>query len=460
MLYNERQTIAFQVRSLDSICIELVNPELSTMSESNMTFRKWAVRGALLIGVVALSLALITFLAVQTQQWMLRGRAEGLMADMHQIRLYQSTWADAQRLMHRWGAWSHYEGSCTAESCKYEIEMDNCPRHAWLVWLFRHDRLNLYQWFGGRDSAVRASFTVHDGTIWRHSTSMGVSIPRRRMHRYTDVNTILNFDDFDWTLSIGAVSYQRLHRTLGEFGVFMGDSADELAQHPYYKVGRPGGCMMLCQIVVAYYSTHTPSAEIERLTSYNFSCFTRFNPCMHIEDLLPVAREWHLYDSEYESGPTVPVPKERPLSEYPVPKPPPCSNVPVWAMARDARYVLAVEALSEKIVKVHEDYGDYQREVAKVRIVSSLKEPAPWLPGAMVNTDHYFWSKDVSPSREDEQLVPGRRYIVFAIGNDDRTHLVTKDSSLNFERCGVREDTPETRRELEEGFAQNDTLRP
>jgi hypothetical protein len=32
---------------------------------------------------------------------------------MHQIRLYQSTWADALRLMHRWGSWGHYDGTCT-----------------------------------------------------------------------------------------------------------------------------------------------------------------------------------------------------------------------------------------------------------------------------------------------------------------------------------------------------------
>jgi hypothetical protein len=432
-----------------------------------MTFRKWAVRIVLFAGGVVLSLVLIAFLAVQTQQRILRWHAERLLADMHQIRLYQSTWADAQQLMHRWGTWGHYDGSCTAASCKYEIEMDSIdrynpriPRHAWVDWLLSHDRLNLYQWFGGRASGVRASFTVHDGTMWRQSTAMGVSVPRRRMRRVTGVDTILNFDDFDWTLSVGAVSYQRLHRTLGEFGVFMGDSEDELAQHPYYKVGRPGGCMMLCQMLVAYYSTHTPPAEIERLTSYNFSCFTRFNPCMHIEDLLPAAREWHLYDSEYESGPTVPVPKERPLTEYSMPKPPPCSNIPVWAMARDARYVLAVEALSTKIVKVHQDYGDFHQEVAKVRVVSSLKEPPPWLPGAIVSTDHTFWANDASPSSEDDHLVPGKRYIVFAIGNDERDRLVTKDSPLRFERCGVQEDTPEVRRDLEKGFAQNDTLNP
>jgi hypothetical protein len=372
---------------------------------------------------------------------------------MHQIRLYQSTWADAQRLMRQWGEWGYYDGSCTAESCKYEIEMDSIvrynarvPRHAWLDWLLMHDRLNLYSWFGGRGSAVRASFTVHDGTIWRESTAIGVTVPRRRI-RTGDYN------DFDVSLSVGSVSYQRLHRTLENWMPFIRDSEDELAQHPYYKVGRPGGCEINCQIGIAYYSTQSPPSEIMRLTSYDFSCFTRFNPCAHIEDLLPAAREWHLYDDAYESSPTVS--KPRPL-------PPPCSNIPVWAQARDARYVLAVEALSTEIVNGHEKYGgDYHREVTQVRVVSSLKEPAPWLPGAIVSADLLYWlDHQLSLWNEDEHLVPGRRYIVFPIGNDSRDRLVTKDSPLRFERCGVQEDTPEIRRELEKGFAQNDTLRP
>ena len=426
-----------------------------------MTFRKWAERFVLFAGGVVLALVLVAFLAVQIQQRTLRWHAERLMADMHQIRLYQSTWADAQRLMHRWGAWGHYDGSCTAANCKYEIELANIAsyyRHVpptWLVWLLRHDRFNLYQWFGGRGSRVMASFTVHDGTIWRESTAMGVSVPRRRMKRVTNADTILTFDDFDWTLSVGAGSYQRLHRTLENPFLYMG-GAESLAGHPYYKVGRPSGCKILCQIVVAYYSSHTPPAEIEHLTSYDFPCFTRFNPCMHIADLLPAAKEWHLYDSEYESGPTVPVPKERPLSEFYMPKPIPCSDIPVWAMARDARYVMAVEALSEKIV----EQGDYHRELAQVRVVSSLKERAPWLPGAIVSTDHFYWSKAATPSSENQHMVPGRRYIVFAIGNDDRRQMVTKDSPLSFERCGLHEDTPEVRHELEKGFAQNDALRP
>jgi hypothetical protein len=176
--------------------------------------------------------------------------------------------------------------------------------------------------------------------------------------------------------------------------------------------------------------------------------------------LLPAAEEWHLYDSEYESGPTVAVPKERPLSELAIPKPPPCSSIPVWAQARDAGYVLAVEALSTKIVEVHEDYGDYRREVAKVRVLDSLKETAPWLSGTIVNTNDVYWERNALQSSEAERLVPGRRYIVFANLDDSKLHLVNKDTPISFDPCGVREDTPETRRELEKGFAQNDTLKP
>src|ERR1700735_1746931 len=94
-----------------------------------MTIRSWAVRIVLFAGGLFLSLVLVAFLRVQIQLKISRGRAERLSADMHQIRLYQSTWADAQRLMHRWGAWGYYDGSCTAASCKYEIELDSVVRY-------------------------------------------------------------------------------------------------------------------------------------------------------------------------------------------------------------------------------------------------------------------------------------------------------------------------------------------
>jgi hypothetical protein len=119
---------------------------------------------------------------------------------------------------------------------------------------------------------------------------------------------------------------------------------------------------------------------------------------------------------------------------------------------------LAVEVLSTKIVKNHEESDEYHREIAKVRVVSSLKDTAPWLPGEIVSAQSIYLFEELSVFK-DEHLVPGRRYIVFA-ANYDMTRLVTKDLPLIFERCGLQEDTPEIRHELEKGFAQNDTLRP
>ena len=425
-----------------------------------MTVRKWAVRVVLFAGGVFLSLVLLTILVVQIQQRMLRWRAERLSADMQHIRLYQSTWADAQRLMRRWGSWGHYDGSCTPASCKYEIRIVSlgfynpyAPPRPWIVSLLQHDRLNVYERLGGRGSGVFASFTVYDGTIWRTGTGIGVSVPTRRIRKQ---------NEFEWTLFLSAGSYQRLHATLKDWGLYMHGPTPELGKHPYYKVGRPSGCIVLCQEGVVYYSTHTPPAEIERLTSYNFSCFTSFRPCAHIEDLLPESKEWHLY-SKYESSPTVSIPATQHESGPFVPSTSSAlqCNVPVWALARDTRYVLSIEVLSTAIEKHRDEFNQNDdRELAKVRVLSSLKEPAPWLPGAIANAYPFRGDAFDSPRWEAEHLVPGRRFIVFPIGNDRRDQRVTKDSPITLEWCGVQNDTPEVRRELEKGFAQNDALNP
>ncbi len=414
-----------------------------------MTLQRWAIRLVCSAGGIVLLLTTLAFVAVQIQQWVLRLHAERLLADMHKIRLHQSTWADAQRLMHRWGAWGHYDGGCTAASCKYEIEMDSSafynpriPRHAWLNWLFMHDRLNVYSWLGGHGSAVRASFTVHDGKIWREGSALGLVVSRREMKKD---------NDFDRTLSMGAESYQRLQSTLAAPSPFLG-GADGLVGHPYYKVWRPSGCMINCQSGVVYFSARTPPAEIERLTSYNLSCITRFNPCARLEDLLPAAKEWQLYPDHELSEDELRL-REKKDEER---QEEPCS-VPVWALARDARYVLAVEALSTKTEKIEQEQNQFQ-EASQVRVVASLKEPVPWHRKAVVTA--YSNEYRTQSSSNAEHLLPGRRYIVFPLGDDRRDQILTNNSPIMLERCGVQEDTPATRHELEIGFAQNDTLTP
>ena len=415
-----------------------------------MILRKWAVRVGYAVCGALLGVFLLAFAAVQIQQWTLRWRAERLLAEMHSIRLYQSTWADAQRLMHRWGAWGHYDGACTAASCKYEIWMSSIafydplvPRHAWLDWLLTHDRLNLYSWLGGRGSAFTASFTVHDGTIWREGVSFGAGVSRRKIRRE---------NDFDLSLSVGAVSRQQLQTTLENPSPYLG-GADALVGHPYYKVWRPGGCMINCEIGAVYFSTHTPPAEIERLTSYNLSCMTRYTPCARIEDLLPAAEEWHLYPDHELSDAELQAQNLKYEESYAKPCP-----IPAWALARDARYVLAVEAGASKTEKVERD-PDWSQETAQVRVIASLKEPVPWPIGTIVKA-HPNRAYRSQPPANAEHLLPGKHYIVFPLGNDRRDRMLTKDSPISLERCGVQEDTTEIRHQLEIGFAQNDTLNP
>ena len=281
----------------------------------------------------------------------------------------------------------------------------------------------------------RASFTVRNGTVWRKSTDISVAVSTRKQR--TD-NT------YERVLSIGARSRQRLHETVEDPFSLMGPDED-LARHPYFKVGRPGGCLPDCQIAAVNYSTHTPPAEIERLTSYNFACFTRFNPCTELGDLLPLAWDWHLYP---ESGASSNLEKQSSLQEL-------RCDIPVWTMARDARYVLLVEALSTE--KASEQAPG--QDTFKIRLLASLKEPSPWVLGS--TTDAYtFAAAGGRPLPEAERVVAGKRFVVFPVGNDRRDQLVTKDSPIVLTRCGVQVDSPKTRRQLSTGFSQNDALSP
>ena len=64
-----------------------------------------AVAGAAVLLVAAL------FGVAKGAMWVTRWRMERLLADFHSISPMQSTWADAQRMMTKWGRWGHYDAS-------------------------------------------------------------------------------------------------------------------------------------------------------------------------------------------------------------------------------------------------------------------------------------------------------------------------------------------------------------
>jgi len=401
---------------------------------------RWFLRILRVACLAALALALLTLATVQFQQRLLRHHAEQLMADMHQIHLYRSTWADAQRLITRWGAWGHYDGICTAAECRYQITLTDISDSKF-GWLMQHGGLRIYSLFGGRASRLFVSFTVQDGTIWRETAAITVTASPR----------MLSPDgEFPLTLIVQTKSRQRL-RSSGDDWWIMG-SDDQLADHPYYKAGRPGGCKINCEEAVVTYSTRTPSAEIDRLTSFNFSCLTQFSSCMELEQLLPAAKDWHLYH-EYDSATQQTTRPARPC------------DIPLWVIARDTRHALIVEGLSKRNVRVPgfsfvgatntiTNGPDIDKEEARVKILTPLKGAPPWTRGAVVLAYPYRGTTEVA-----EHLFPGKRYIVFPVGDDRRDQVLTKESPIELDRCGVWEDTPENRREVEKGVAQNDELR-
>ena len=73
--------------------------------------------------LLIVSFIVVAFALVRVQQYVFRHRAERLLADFQSMQLHESTWTDAQALMTRWGAWGHYDGTCTATDCAYKIEL-------------------------------------------------------------------------------------------------------------------------------------------------------------------------------------------------------------------------------------------------------------------------------------------------------------------------------------------------
>lgn len=373
----------------------------------------------------SLVFAVCLFASVQFQQRLLRWRAEQLMADMHRIRLYQSTWADAQRLMHRWGAWGHYDGQCTSAECRYDIVLVNSSRI-----------LSSIYWFGGRPTLMSARFIVQDGRILRTSMSLMTTAVEHSDTSPGSYELIVSTKSRGSLRRPGAPGPDRI---LGR--------DEQLLDHPNFKEGSPSGCE-ICLAVEVTYAASAPQFEIENLTSFDLSCLTRFHPCLALEELLPSAKDWHLYGYTDLAA-------RRPPSPPPAPK---VCNMPPWVLGRDADTALVVESVSDP-VEMSNDAPDelhefgLLHEVSKVRIVGQLKGVSAWPPGTVVGAS-------VSPRVYADTsydlpllLTPGERFIVLPV-EQNREH-----GALSMQRCDLIEDSPANRSELLKGFALHDSLR-
>ena len=405
-----------------------------------MTVRKRALRLLTLACVSLATIFLCTFLAVQFEQRLLRYRAERLMADMHSIRLYQTTWADAQRLMHKWGAWGHYDGTCTAADCFYKIGL-GAP--LWALnqnrepnWLERNPYfLRGLSIMGRRMAAIEVGFRVHNGTIWRTSADVVLDVP-------PPLKALWNLNpedagDLEYELIIQTKSRQSLQRSAADEWILGND--EELSVHPWYKAGRPSGCEN-CFAAHVTYSTHAPSEVIRQISNFNFSCFTQWRPCRFLGDLLPIAREWRFY-GKFEPGWT---------PDMELPPPPRTCDVPLWALSRDHNSIFSVETLTNGVEKA---WDGSMHEADTVRVLSTLKNSS-WRNGRELKAIPY-WEDPNSPELGlSEHLQAHRRYLLIYQDHYDDPPAPW----LALDRCGIWEDTPANRADVAKGMAFNDNL--
>jgi hypothetical protein len=289
-----------------------------------MTFRWRSGRILRVAGVAVLALVAVLAAYVQIQQHILRWRAERLLADIREIQMGKSTWADAQRLMTRWGAWGAWQGDCTERYCDFEISLDDSsgafhhfpllrggnwgPELRWPRFLDR-----LYFWAGGRFAVVAASFTVRHGFI--QEKSFGVQSGRDPK---VDDPKNLYFDAPDSVLSArvlcdtGLLHWGFFSASDPEVSLFNAD--DDRQGHA----------------VFAQFTPFADDSEVRMLMDFNLDCLTRRKECRTTGELLPSAVS--LFEKKREDA--------KRTGQV---RPP--NDLPLWITARDTAYVAIGEVV-------------------------------------------------------------------------------------------------------------------
>jgi hypothetical protein len=261
-----------------------------------MSIRRRWVRILRVAAVIAFAMLAALAVFVQIQQHVLRWRAERLLADIRQIQMGKSTWADAQRLMTRWGEWGQWEGSCTVDGCNYEIEMqDTLQRVGTYFWertppekreekhFYRGWELRLYSLLGGRITQVRASIHLKNGVIWTKSYAVYTA---RSFYMY-------GVEEF---LIGGAY---------GETRFLMPGFKTGLKLHPEYSIEAAGPCdgcndgaCTVCRMIGASFAPFAAPEVVNQLFDFKLTCITNWLQCDDPKETMPSA--WRLYRHDQE----------------------------------------------------------------------------------------------------------------------------------------------------------------
>ncbi len=203
----------------------------------------------------------------------MRSHAERLLADIRDLGVGDGKWENIQQFAQRWRKFRIESGTCTKDSCRVEVVIDDLLADS--LWRMAEKHPCLY--------IIRGLYTIFDPRTPRIQASVGVR---------NSAITESRFDLFVEGPSGGSPDFE------GPYGLF--GIATETAQgfgpyiegtrklHPDYWIGKPGGCEGCIKLQTAF----TPAvgrAKILELTEFNFDCITGWSSCATETDIMPAA---------------------------------------------------------------------------------------------------------------------------------------------------------------------------
>jgi hypothetical protein len=390
-----------------------------------MRVRGWGfrvVRVLRAVVVTAVVVVLVAFALVHVQQRVLRYRAERLLADFHSLQIDRSTWPETQEVIGRWSKWGYAKGDCTRTHCIFIVQIEDTlsmrtatlPEHL-TRWMYRPFFRKSLRWLGGREGSMRAEILVDDGRLTGKEISTMVEVRN---------------DGYDYPTVVVVRMQPSLEGMTRSFWY-----PDEMAQHPNYMIGRPGGCTV-CMVGWVDVASSISNKELNRLTSFQLDCYTRRHQCVYPGDLLPTIESQHLYET----------------NEAPVLSLPMCSISPA-TRARDAKAVVVVDAMSKTAAKRHQGTPDEMTvERDTLHLVATLKDAPEW--SAKAKKDVVSFNAESSEERQmgSESPIAGNRYILF-LDADGLSY-----DNLQLGRCASVVDSPSVRSEVMKGIAQDSKL--
>jgi hypothetical protein len=223
-------------------------------------------------------------IAMEGSQWLFRMRAKAMLEDIKSLQVDHSSWADAQKLMNRWGRCGGWYGNCTAENCEYSIQIHHLSFTApqFVLEEGPHIGARALELFGLRSSSVFARIEIVHGKVTSKGFGMSVALPVSQW--ITPEGGLL------LQSKIGSTYWPSLDVASFEGVKLRGASSYTIAKYP-----NRGFIQRRIRLEASFTPEESPE-EKAALMDFQLECLTRWAPCRSRKEILPRAEE------EFESG--------------------------------------------------------------------------------------------------------------------------------------------------------------